>query len=371
MRTLARGLDVLDFIARRNGVSFTDIQTATGLSKAVVHRIVVELVRYGFAWKGQADRKYYAAPRIAATPTSSYAMLLRSASSGPMQALIEEVSWPSDLFACEGPHMVMIDSNRSLSPFHLRWSCIGRRVPMLLSSVGRATLSRLSEEERNAIYDELQDSGEWHNQVAFLKRPIEDIVKKAREMGYAEREFGYAGPALERHGETSIAVAIEVRGIVLGALNIWWPVSADSGGHFTEQYYRPLACCVGRIRANLMKAEDLSDGLNEFATDSRKRSVARTCHHLRADIETPRIDQWPLNAVCQVCSRSTQAAFVADGIETTAQSFKFSRSVVPPYFVFERPRRCNSGTTSSTKSRMLFMAWKPRPRMKPPLAPVS
>ena len=262
MRSLARGLDVLDFIARRNGVSFTDIQTATGFSKAVVHRIVVELVRYGFAWKGQADRKYYAAPLIAATPTSSYATLLRSASSGPMKTLIEDVSWPSDLFVREGAQMVMIDTNRSLSPFHLRWSRIGRRVPMLLSSVGRVTLSRLNVDDRKSVYDELQRSGEWSAQVAWLTKPIETIVAEARDRGYAEREVGFAGPALERRGENSIAVAIEARGIVLGALNIWWPMSADPDGLFCERYYPPLARCVRQINSNLLKAEGLDDGID-------------------------------------------------------------------------------------------------------------
>jgi tripartite-type tricarboxylate transporter receptor subunit TctC len=34
----------------------------------------------------------------------------------------------------------------------------------------------------------------------------------------------------------------------------------------------------------------------------------------------------------------------------------FSRSVDPAYFVFDSPRRCSSGTTSSTNSRMLSIA---------------
>lgn len=259
MRSLARGLDVLDFIARRNGVSFSDIQTATGLAKAVVHRILVELVRRGFAWRGQDDRRYYAAPLIAATPTSSYATLLRGASSGPMKQLIAEVSWPSDLFARENTDMVMIESSRALSPFNLRWSRIGRRAPMLLSSVGRATLSCLSEVERQAIYGQLRAAGEWNSQVAWLKKPIETIVRETQTRGYGERQSGFAGPALERQGVTSIAVAIEARGMVLGALNVWWPISADPGGKFAGRLSVPLRRCVDTINANLVEAGGLDD----------------------------------------------------------------------------------------------------------------
>jgi hypothetical protein len=44
------------------------------------------------------------------------------------------------------------------------------------------------------------------------------------------------------------------------------------------------------------------------------------------------------------------------GSAFAAQSLKFSRSVRPPYFFLLRPRRCSSGTTRSTKSRILSMA---------------
>src|SRR5262245_24725707 len=44
------------------------------------------------------------------------------------------------------------------------------------------------------------------------------------------------------------------------------------------------------------------------------------------------------------------------GFRRCGQSLKFSRSVDPPYLFFDSPRRCNSGTTSSTNSRMLSMA---------------
>lgn len=275
MRSLARGLDVLDFIARRNGVSFTDIRTATGLSKAVVHRILIELVRCGFTWRGQEDHRYYAAPLIAATPTSSYATLLRSASSEPMKQLIEEVSWPSDLFAREHTHMVMIDSNRSLSPFHLRWSRIGRRAPILLSSVGRATLSRLNKDDRAAIYRDLQNAGEWNSQISWLKRPIEEIISKTQERGYGERELSFAGLALERHGINSIAVPIEARGVVLGALNIWWPVAADPGDAFPSRYFPPLARCVKQIRSNILKVEGVGDGMHAETLQPRRTSAKR------------------------------------------------------------------------------------------------
>ncbi len=251
MQSLARGLSVLDFIARSEGVTFTEVVEATGLSKAVVHRIVAELSRSGFVFRNRTTRKYFGAPLIAASPSGSYATLLLSAASQPMDWLVKKISWPSDLFVHEGRQMVMVESSRPSSPFHLRWSRIGRNAPMLLSSVGRALLAAMTPEERIVIYDELKAEGEWKNQISWLKRPLDAIIAEAAARGYAERESSFAGPVLERSGETSFAVAIRAGSVIVGAINIWWPSSADPDQNFISRFKDPLMECRAKIESNL------------------------------------------------------------------------------------------------------------------------
>lgn len=251
MQSLARGLSVLDFIARSEGVTFTAIVEATGLSKAVVHRIIAELLRSGFVFRNRSNKKFFGAPLIAASPSGSYARILLSAASKPMDWLVKKISWPSDLFIHEGRQMVMIESSRPSSPFHLRWSRIGRNAPMLLSSVGRALLAEMSPEERQTIYDELKAEGEWKSQIGWLKRPLDQIIDEASERGYAERERSFAGPVLERSGETSFAVAIRAGSVIIGAINIWWPSSADPDQTFISRFKEPLLECRSKIETNL------------------------------------------------------------------------------------------------------------------------
>lgn len=257
MRSLARGLNVIDFIARNEGVTFTSISEGTGLSKATTNRILSELVRSGFVWRAQEDRKYHSGPLIAANVSSSYAKLLQSAASQPLQWLVERIKWPSDVFALEGTEMVMVESNRPASPFHLRWSRIGRRVPLLLSSVGRAVLAEMSTHDADALLSRLRDSGDLKLQERWLSCPVEQIIAATRAQGYGVREPAYAGPVLERSGETSIGVAIHVRNTVLGGVNVWWPESADV---FPQKILRDLLTCRDMIedRLKALPSTDMS-----------------------------------------------------------------------------------------------------------------
>lgn len=265
MRSLARGLNVLDYVARNDGVTFTQIVHATGLSKGVVHRILGELTRSGFAWRLQSDKKYFASPLVAATPGGSYAKLLLSAAAEPMSWLVKQIKWPSDLFVHEGLHMVMLESTRPSSPFHLRWSRIGRNAPILLSSVGRAVLGEIPENQKEAIYEKLRESGDWRVQTNWLSQPIEDILKEVNQLGYAEREVRYAGPALERGGERSIAVAVSAQGVVLGAINVWWPHSADAENRLIDEVKEHLFTCKSMIEGNLKRSSPT--GLERPAQD--------------------------------------------------------------------------------------------------------
>lgn len=288
MRSLARGLEILDFIARRQGVTFTEIRHATGLSKAVVHRILAELTARGYVWRGLAEPKYFASAHFATTPLGTRQDLLKRAAREPLQQLVGEVRWPSDLFAREGCGMILIDTNCPISPFELKRSRIGRHVPILLSSVGRAALAAMSHEERETVYAELRQRGEWNRQIKRCSSSLDAIIDGVRARGYATREPTFFGEQLERTGIFTIANAITMGPDVVGALNIWWPQSADRQNSFAEKYLPALSRAAVEISGNfsaLLLQAGLSDpsGTVQPATPSpgprhppRHRSLKRT-----------------------------------------------------------------------------------------------
>jgi IclR family mhp operon transcriptional activator len=251
MRSLARGLEVLDFIARGDGVTFTEICKATGLPKSVVHRIVAELVNSGHVWRGHAEADYFASASMAIVPNGAWAQALKRSAVEPLDRLVENVRWPSDLFVRQGSTMVLIDTTRPKSPFELRWSRIGRRVPILLSSVGRAALAAMSETEREKIYADLRRRGEWRRQFRRCSAPLEQIHQQTVARGYAVREPRFDGEQLERSGIYSMAAPIFVGSEVVGALNIWWPTSADRGMRLPKRHAESLQHAADAIGANM------------------------------------------------------------------------------------------------------------------------
>src|SRR5215469_6571458 len=122
MRGLSRGLQVLEFITRKRGATFTEVRMATGLSKSVVHRILAELVESSYVWRGVAEGKYYASGLLAVSIKGAGSHALMCAGYDPLRKLAEQVLWPSDLFACDGTDMVLIDTTQSLSPYVFRAS---------------------------------------------------------------------------------------------------------------------------------------------------------------------------------------------------------------------------------------------------------
>ena len=96
MRALARGLEVLDFLARRDGSTFSDVCLATGLSKAVVHRILAELLSSGHVWRGLEEALFYASASMAIVPKGAQSQALKRAAVGPLVRLVSVVRWPSD-----------------------------------------------------------------------------------------------------------------------------------------------------------------------------------------------------------------------------------------------------------------------------------
>ena len=260
MRSLARGLEVLDFVARRQGTTFTEICTGTGLPKAVVHRILAELVNSGYVWRGFAEPQYFAASGMIIAPKGARSQALQRAAIAPLERLVAEVRWPSDLFVREGSEMILIDTTRPKSPFALKWSRIGRRVPILLSSVGRAALAVMPESEREGIYSDLRRRGEWKRQLRRCSAPLPDVFQETLARGYGVRDHRFSGEQLERSGIFSIAAPIQQRGEVVGALNIWWPTSADRTGRFPKRYLASLQHAVHAIGENLSAATRASNG---------------------------------------------------------------------------------------------------------------
>lgn len=251
MRTLQRGLAVYSFVLRHPGASFTEIRHATGLSKAVTHRMLAALERDGFVWRALSDGGYRARrlPEPVPAAQDGTDAQLAGASVAPLLELNAALAWPSDVFVFAGSHMRLQESSRRHSPFVINAEAVGREVDCLPTAVGRAWLGALAPAALAAALDGLHRCGEWQRQAALCADdPLEAIAAAGRN-GYAFRDPAYLGQDGRDDRLQGLAVPIPSRTGPLGSVNLVWLRTAMSAETALATALAPLRRCAVRIGA--------------------------------------------------------------------------------------------------------------------------
>ncbi|WP_192805182.1 IclR family transcriptional regulator [Noviherbaspirillum aerium] len=183
-RSLERGVEILR--AFRPGASLLgngELAERTGLSRATVSRLTQTLVGTGLLEYDRSRRAY----RLAA-PVLSFAHAMRSGSPvlqavGPMmRAIAERKKINVGLAVADREEMVYLESVRYNRKPTLRNVVAGQRVPMELTSLGRAYLAAAPEADRKALL--LQFKGRRPTGWRSLEREIVQAIESVRRHGY-------------------------------------------------------------------------------------------------------------------------------------------------------------------------------------------
>jgi DNA-binding IclR family transcriptional regulator len=183
-RSLLRGAEVLR--AFRPGIDTLgngEIAERTGLSKATVSRLTQTLVRAGFL-DHDVDRRAY---RLAGYVLSlGHAMRVGSpvlALAGPkMRTASERLRVNVGLAIADRDAMVYLEAVRYNAQASMRSIVAGLRVPMELTSLGRAHLATLSEAERRVVITGIRK----HRPAGWRwpEREVDTAIASVRKHGY-------------------------------------------------------------------------------------------------------------------------------------------------------------------------------------------
>ncbi len=263
MRGLQRGLAAYAFVLRQPGASFTEIRLATGLSKAVTHRVLAELERSGFVWRTLSDGRYR--PRshpvqAAGGPPGDFERRLAEAAVEPLRELNAAFVWPSDIFMFSGTGMRLLESSRRHSPFLINPETIGREVDLLPTAVGRAYLGALPAGARPGALAALHRDGRFAAQAALCAEEPMQAIADAGRRGYAFRDPAFVGQDGRDDGIQGLAVPIRGRGgrapaAPLGAVNVVWIRMAVGRTEALRDWLGPLQDCAERIAARFAVQE--------------------------------------------------------------------------------------------------------------------
>lgn len=230
VRALRRGLQVIDYIARRGSASLADLHRGTGLAKSTLRRLLTTLEDENFIRKSLGDGLFRAninVPAQSHTQSNPEHARIAAAARPVLEKLSRTVVWPSDLFVRAGYALSVVDHNRSLTPLLVNRDDIGDRVDMATSAVGRAYLAWCPEAEREDILQHIEK-----RRGKALAARVRGALEETRQRGYGLRDPGFTGSTLKKPMQIdrlkAVALPVLSGGRVVCCINMLWPSEASS-----------------------------------------------------------------------------------------------------------------------------------------------
>lgn len=250
IRSLVRGLSVLQAVNRGGSLSMMDIARASRVPYPTACRIVQTLQVEGLI-EQEPLRKRYRPTALVQTLSHGYhdhTRLVQYARPHLIE-LTRKVVWPIALATHVGPSMVIRDSTHALTTLTFNNYFPGYSIPILECASGLAYLAHMEEEERVALLDSLKRLPERVPTHILQQIEHETLLNDICSQGYASRGNNHF---TRNPGKTSsIAVPIFERGHVVGALTLSFFSSAIRMADALCQFVEPLKESAKDISADL------------------------------------------------------------------------------------------------------------------------
>jgi DNA-binding IclR family transcriptional regulator len=183
-RSLERGIEILRaFRPGAEALGNGELAERTGLSRATVSRLTQTLVGTGFLQHDAALRAYrLGAPLLSLAHSMRSGSALLQAAAPLMRAAAQAQHCNVGLAVADRDEMVYLEAVRHKREPSLRSVVAGQRVPIALTSLGRAWLAAAPEAERQAMLAHLarRRAGKWR----ALARDIDAAIASVHTLGY-------------------------------------------------------------------------------------------------------------------------------------------------------------------------------------------
>jgi IclR family mhp operon transcriptional activator len=222
IRSIGRGLAVLQVINRHRLVSLVDIAAESRVPYPTACRIVQTLVKEGMVER-QGPRRYRPTALVQSLsqgyePEDRWSELAKP----HLEALTARALWPVYMSCRVGMNMVVKASTDSLTSLTISRCNPGYNMPLLESSSGRAYLAFTPTRERDVIIDSALSQEEVSKDIT--RESLLECLERVRQRGYASvARHTYT----ENPGKTSaISVPILCGGRAQAALSLLFFASA-------------------------------------------------------------------------------------------------------------------------------------------------
>lgn len=221
VQSLARGLQVLRAFDREHSTaSLSQVAESTGLSRAVVRRLLLTLQHLGYV--GCRGRNFFLTPRVLELGFSYLSSLdLSELALRNMERLSQRVGESCSMAVLDGSDIVYVLRVPVRRVMSVALG-VGARLPAFAASMGRVILAALPEPELNE-WLRVQKFRALTPHTIHTARALKAELRRVREQGYAmvvrELELGLCSVAVPLH---------DSGGRVVAGLNVGMPYGEDA-----------------------------------------------------------------------------------------------------------------------------------------------
>ncbi len=236
VRAFKRGLDVLREVNRSGGIRAGDVARQLDLPRPTVYRLLETLEELGYIARSASDDRFRVT-RHALSLGDGYdpGIFICQVAAPYLAELSRTLVWPVDLSTYENAAMVIQETTHARSPLSIDRGMIGKRLPMLQTSAGRAYLAACAPAERDVIINHLRRMDAAEDRRFLEPDRLQRMIAETSERGYAIRNDGEFNPKT-----SSIAVPIVRGDVVFGCISIIWIRSAMALEEAVGKYAAPL-----------------------------------------------------------------------------------------------------------------------------------
>jgi IclR family mhp operon transcriptional activator len=245
VRSLQRGLKILRFISRSDGIKAGEIAEQLGVARPTVYRLLETLEEEGYVVRSASDNRFRVTHEALSLGAGYDDVNSISQVAGPVLVeLSHRFIWPFDLSVCSGVEMLIQESTHPRSPLAKDRGVIRRRLPMLHTAAGRSYLSFCAPEERARIVQAISAHGSPDDRYLLNTPWLDKLVAETIKRGYALRYNDRYNPHT-----SSIAVPIFSGTALIGSMAVIWITKALSLAEGVDQFFGTMSDAASRIKS--------------------------------------------------------------------------------------------------------------------------
>ena len=246
IRSLERGLKVIQALSQSGALTVSQAARATGLPRQTVSRILISLKDLGYVERLAPDKRYSLSDQVLPIGDSVRKRSWITRIAKPeMDSLCRRILWPVSLVIPRNLEIEVAYDTDAISPLVMQPTPVGLHIPMITSISGRVFLAYCTESVRNTILNavlKIQPGAldEVDISIPLLQEQLDDIKNQ-----------GYYCDRMPHKGHSNLAAPVFESGTIKAVIDIRFPQKVLAVSEAKSEFAKSVTDCAQAITDRL------------------------------------------------------------------------------------------------------------------------